>query len=262
VVVGVEVTGTSRKGSCWRFGQQHECFQCPESRLPRRVPWAVIREKERRRPDHSARTHPAPRQRAPEDLRRPMMLRAKAGPAAPARLRPDHGRRPRCLRHDRGGVLTPVSAFDLSAGAMTMTRLTRLGSARSYVRWINLRTMSGGSGFTIESASRNERQKVEPLGRCFHRVTARGGVRPRTPRLCPRPLRRRRSDARKEPFAGHRQGSGRATSSALTVPGKTERKPGIGSTPKADPSAVIAPDARKSFVEIVFCQIAQQAVSD
>jgi hypothetical protein len=85
---------------------------------------------------------------------------------------------------------------------------------------------------------------------------------PQDARLSPRPLRRRRSDARREPFAGHRQGLRPSDFVGLDRPRQTERKPGIGSMPKTDLSAVIAPDARKSFVEIVFCQIAQRAVSD
>jgi hypothetical protein len=63
-------------------------------------------------------------------------------------------------------------------------------------------------------------------------------------------------------FAGHRQGSGRATSSALTVPGKGNESLASDRRQKLILSAVIAPDARKSFVEIVFRQIAQRAVSD
>src|SRR5450755_2650286 len=58
------------------------------------------------------------------------------------------------------------------------------------------------------------------------------------------------------------KGSGRATSSALTVPGKRNESLASDRRQKLILSAVIAPDARKSFVEIVFCQIAQRAVSD
>jgi len=85
----------------------------------------------------------------------------EAGLAALARLRPDHGQQPRCLRHDRGGVLTPVSAFDLSARAMTKTRLTRLGSARPYVRWINLRAYPEDQA-SLSRAGMTDR-KLNPL---------------------------------------------------------------------------------------------------
>jgi len=63
-------------------------------------------------------------------------------------------------------------------------------------------------------------QKVEPIGRWLHRVTASGGVRPKTlvshltPCVAVDPMFARIR------FPEHRQGSGRATSSALTVPGK------------------------------------------
>ena len=147
VVVGVEVRGTSRRGACWRFCQQHECLQCLESQLPRRVPRAVIGEKERRRPDHSARTHPAPPRRASEDLRRRMMLRARRGPAAPARFGRTTVDGPRCLRHDRRGVLTFVSALTsprrrrrtLASPVSARPGPTWAGSTCGHVRGIRLR---------------------------------------------------------------------------------------------------------------------------
>ena len=122
-------------------------------------------------------THPAPRQQAPEDLRRPMMLRASRG----QRHRRGSGRTTVDGR-TASGTIEVVSAFDLSARTMT-TRLTRIGSARPCAL-DQPAGMSGGSGFAIESTSRTDRQKVEPFRRWFHRRTARGGVRPRTP-ICP-----------------------------------------------------------------------------
>jgi hypothetical protein len=77
-------------------------------------------------------------------------------------------------------VLTPVSAFDLSARAMTKTRLTRLGSARPFVRWINLRTCSEDQA-SLSRARAGMTDRKSNIGRWFHRITARGGVRPRTP---------------------------------------------------------------------------------
>ena len=66
-----------------------------------------------------------------------MMLRARRG----QRHRRCFGRTTVDGRAASGTIevacLPPVSAFDLSA--QTKTRLTRLGSARPYVCWINLR---------------------------------------------------------------------------------------------------------------------------
>jgi hypothetical protein len=63
-------------------------------------------------------------------------------------------------------------------------------------------------------------QKVEPIRRLLHRVTVSGGVRPKMlvshlpPCVAADPMFARIR------FPEHRQGSGRTTSSALTVPGK------------------------------------------
>ena len=63
-------------------------------------------------------------------------------------------------------------------------------------------------------------------------------------------------------FSGHREGSGRATSSTLTVPSKRKERRASDRGQKLLPPAVIAPYARKSLSEIVLCQISQRAVSD
>ncbi len=63
-------------------------------------------------------------------------------------------------------------------------------------------------------------------------------------------------------FPGHRQYSGRATSSTLAVPGKRNKSTASDRGQKLLPPAVIAPYARKSLSEIVFRQIGQRAVSD
>jgi hypothetical protein len=129
VVVGVEVKEALRKVARWRFGQQHECFQCPKSRLPPSS--FVIRERERRRPEHSARTHPTPQQRAPQDLRRPAMLRAKWG----QRRRRGFSRTKVDSRAASGTIEAarlPCLCVCPPARAMTMTktRLTHHGGTR------------------------------------------------------------------------------------------------------------------------------------
>jgi hypothetical protein len=147
----------------------------------------------------------------------------------------------------------------LSARAMTKTRFppSRLGEA---LRALDQPAgMSGGSGFAIESASWNDRRKVEQIGRWFHRVSACGGVRPRTP-ASPRCV------ALDPMFAGSRlPGAVRVRPSnlvGLDCSGKWNESLASDRRQKPILSAVIAPDARKSFVEIVFCRNAQRAVSD
>jgi hypothetical protein len=61
---------------------------------------------------------------------------------------------------------------------------------------------------------------------------------------------------------GHREGSGRATSPTLTVARKRKERRASDRGQKLLPPAVIAPYARKSLSEIVFCKIGQLAVSD
>ena len=61
---------------------------------------------------------------------------------------------------------------------------------------------------------------------------------------------------------GHREGSGRATSSTLTVSGKRNESRASDRGQKLLPPAVITRYARKSLSEIVFCKFGQRAVSD
>jgi hypothetical protein len=63
-------------------------------------------------------------------------------------------------------------------------------------------------------------QKVEPIRRWLHRVTASGGVRPKTLVSHLAPCVAVDPTLARIRFPEHRQGSGRATSSALSVPDK------------------------------------------
>jgi hypothetical protein len=128
---------------------------------------------------------------------------------------------PRPRRHLR----QPLSRRSRQSPTNTALPNSGLGSARPFARWINLRACpASGSSFAIESASGSDQQ---PEGRTDPAVASpRHCLWRRPPQdvlLSPRPLRRRRSDACKDPFAGHRQGSSWATSSALTVPPNERR---------------------------------------
>ena len=138
-----------------------------------------------------------------------------------------------------------------------------LGSARPFVRWINLRDVRRQDQASVwrARAGMTDCQEFDPIGWRLPRVALRR-LRPQersslTSTVALRSIRCSRGSVSR----GHGQGSGWATSSALTVPGKTERKPGIDRREKLHLSNVYAPNACKALASFTLSSIAQPAVS-
>src|SRR6266699_5002620 len=173
---------------------------------------------------------------------------------------------PRARQHLR----PPLSRRARHTTTTTALPNSGLGSARPFVRWINLRGCpASGSSFVIESASRSDRQPESRTNRTVasprHRLW-RGP--PQDARLSPHPLRCGRSDVRKDPFPGAPSRLGPYDFVGLDRPRQMERswlrvsrELATDRRQKLLPSAVIAPHARKSLLEIEFRQITRQAVS-
>ncbi len=136
---------------------------------------------------------------------------------------------PRARQHLR----PPLSRRARHTTTTTALPNSGLGSARPFVRWINLRACpASGSSFVMESASRNDRlprdrtNRMAPSPRSPEAASTAGAFFSNLDRcLAVDPM------LAKIRLPGHRQGSGRATSSALTVPANGT-KSGIGSTAK------------------------------
>ncbi len=185
-----------------------------------------------------------------------IQLRRLAGTMPPPRRR-RHRRKPRSQRRRQ----TPTNSALPNSG---------LDSAEPCVRWINVRACpASGSSYAIESASRSDRQPESRTNRTVasprHRLW-RGP--PQDARLSPHPLRCGRSDVRKDPFPGAPSRLGPGDFVGLDRPRQIERswlrvsrELATDRRQKLLPSAVIAPHARKSLLEIEFRQITRQAVS-
>ena len=129
---------------------------------------------------------------------------------------------PRARQH----LLQPLSRRARHTTTTTALPNSGLGSARPFVRWINLRACpASGSSFVMESASRNDRlprdrtNRMAPSPRSPEAASTAGAFFSNLDRCLAVDPMLGGSGSR-----GHRQGSGRATSSALTVPGKRNER--------------------------------------